>query len=439
VSTDPLERLTREVRFARERIIVHILPGIFLSVSAFAIASLTYSILETGGLNPGNFWIARLASLYIGYILASAYSAYRLFSILSRHLVDSGLVSYRAARDRGDKDAILILYRGGILKKNLPSPTTALILTLGTLGIAYPFLLYVYEKNLREHAYGEEKIFLGEPGVNRTSVEHFLIDIAATLLTLGLYMVYWGYRAPTVYNRHIGRMHSSGSGPVITQTYTPRTIESPVFILTGSLLVGVGLTGFLGAFGVKVNLLLGLGMGFAAAYASLRLRWRSVAAHVFGLLGLIYLFFALGSIAGFIGAPGYIDFIQNTQQQMQEIMSSDPLVLARNIYFNNLVIAGVESVPIMGLILLGIGVSNASIFYGAFLNQSILLHGNPSPLLLFIMPHTFLELLSYAIMAAGSIRLAYDRERKAAILLIAGIITLLIAAFVESYTIVLSR
>ncbi len=436
-----LEKLVEKIRFYPERLTPHLLPGLFLGVGLLAISSLVYSLLMTGT-GGSTTWYTPLVGFYVVYILASSISSYRLLKHAHRHLVDSGIVSYLKAKELGDKDAIIKLYRGGLLKKDLPSPITGLVLVIASLGIAYPVILYIVEKNLREHIIGEEKTFLYvEPGIRRIGVENLLVDLAATLLTLGFYMVYWSWRIVRVYNDHVLRMHVY---PKLEKVKAPAPVgdvvySSPVFIITGSLLVGTGLTGFLGITGFKTHILLSLGFGLLIAYYSVKYSRKGLSKHIFGLLGIIYLFFALGSIAGFLAYPGYIDYVNNVQGSLKHLLSQDLYVLARNIYVNNLVIASAETVPVIGLIYLGIGLGSASIYFGAFTAQSILVHSDPSPLLLFIMPHTFLELLAYALMATASTRLIMDREKKGIVLAGIGLLVLLLAAFVEAYTIVLSR
>ncbi len=436
-----LEKLVEKIRFYPERVTPHLMPGLFLGVGLLAISSLVYSVLM-GGVGGSTAWYTPLVGFYVIYVLASSISSYRLLKHTHRHLVDSGIVSYLKAKELGDKDAIIKLYRGGLLKKDIPSPITGFILVIATLGIAYPVILYITEKNLREHIIGEERTFLYmDPGVKRIGIENLLVDLAATLLTLGFYMIYWSWRVVKVYNEHVLRMHIY---PRLEKVKAPSPrgdviYSSPIFIITGSLLVGTGLTGFLGIAGFKTHILLSLGFGFLIAYYSIRYSRSGLARHVFGLLGIIYLFFTLGTIAGFLAYPGYIDYVNNVQGSLKHLLSQNLYVLTRNIYVNNLVIATAETVPVIGLIYLGIGLGSSSIYFGAFTAQSILVHGDPSPLALFIMPHTFLELLAYALMAAASIRLIIDREKKGVILAVIGLLVLLLAAFVEAYTIVLSR
>lgn len=436
-----LEGLLSVLEFRRERITPHVLPGFFLGTSLFVISSIIFNLAFSGLENLEELWYYNLAALYPVYIMAAAYSSYRLLKTTHRHLVDSGLYSYVAARRLGELDAIRKLYRGGLARKELPSPVTGLILSIFSLGLAYPIILYVCEKNLRDHAYGEEKTFHGSSRISRISAEHLFIDLAATFLTLGFYLVYWSYRVVSVYNRHIRRMH----GPEIVEEQPSIGLpaepveRSPIFIVAGSLITGLGLAGFLGALGIKTHLLYAVGIGLLVTYYSIRFSRKNLTSHVFGLLGIIYLFFALGTLLGLIVMPGYTDFLQSIQEQLGRIRSNDPMILTRNIFFNNLVIASAEIIPFIGPIMLGIGLGNSSIFVGVYLGRSLATSGDPSVLLLFIMPHTFLELLSYSLMAAASIRIVRDREAKGVFLGVVGIIVLLLAALVESQTIILSQ
>ncbi len=440
--SEGLEQLLSALEFRRERIVPHVLPGVFLGMSLFVISSIIFTVAFSGLENLEELWYYNLVSLYIVYIMAAAYSSYRFLKTTHRHLVDSGLYSYVAARRLGDLDAIKKLYRGGLAKKELPSPITGLILSIFSLGLAYPIILYVCEKNLRDHIYGEEKTFLGRAGTSRISAEHLFIDLAATFLTLGFYLIYWGFRVVSIYNRHISRMHG-GTVAIAEQPYTEPVVEtverSPIFIIVGSLIMGLGITGFLGAMGIKAHLFYAVGIGLLVTYYSIRFSKKSIVGHVFSLLGIIYLFFALGTLLGLIVTPGYVDFLHSIQEQLDRIRTNDLVTLTRNIFFNNLVIALAEVVPLIGPIMLGIGLSNSSIFVGVYLGESLATSGDPSVLFLFIMPHTFLELLAYAVMAAASIRLVRDRESRGMMLVAVGILVLLLAAFVESQTIMFSQ
>lgn len=89
-----LEKLVRSFEFRKETFIPHIFPGIMLIISLPAYVSLIYSIMFHGVQEAASSWYTSLAALYVGYILASAISIYRLLKITHTHLVNSGITSY---------------------------------------------------------------------------------------------------------------------------------------------------------------------------------------------------------------------------------------------------------------------------------------------------------------------------------------------------------
>ncbi len=439
-----LERLVKETRFEKEITSPHLLPGFFLVISLAAISASVFTVLMEGEEALTRSWYSSLILLYIGYVVASSYSIYRLLKRLHRHLIDSGITSYLLARQKHDLDAIKKLYMGGLLRREIPSPITGFILGIVSFGLAYPLLLYIVEKNLRRHIYGEEKTFLGKSSVKTIGVEHLLLDIAATLLTFGVYMMYWCWRVVKTYNTHISNMHEKEKplvelGEVVQygmKPYPEPLTSSPVLIL-GLYLIGVGVVGILGTLGLKTHLVLAIATGLLIGYISYTNRFKPVVKHVFKLLGYIYLFLVLISIAGLLASPGYMDFYESTKQQVSRVLSRDFWVLTRNIFTNNLAISLMELIPIIGLIYLGIGLGNAAVFIGIATATS-LVRGEPPPLLVYVSPHTFLELLAYAIMASASTRMLRGDGLKNILLITTGIAILFLAAMVESLIILFS-
>jgi hypothetical protein len=442
-----LKKLIEEIRFREENPAPHLLPGIFLVSSLFVISSIIFVVITEGEEALGKVWYSNLAMLYIGYILASAYSSYRLLKNTHRHLVDSGIVSYAKAREINDLEAIRKLYIGGLLRRDIPSSLTGFILGIVSAGLSYPVILYIVEKNLRRHIVGEEKTFLGSTSIRVIGVENLLIDLAATLLTFGAYMIYWPYRVIKVYNTHINTMHKGEVKPrrvmegVIEEytqppTYPEPLTSSPILIL-GLTLIGIGVTGLTGAMGLMVHLPVAVAIGLLLALQSYKWRNTGLAVQVFGILSYIYIFSILISIAGYLGSPGYLGFYETTRETVSRLISRNYWVLVRSIYVNNLAIALLELVPVIGLIYLGIGVGNASIFIGV--SAALTRHGGLTVLSLYLSPHTFLEFLAYAVMASASTRIIVWRGWKNFVLILVGLGILLLAAMVESLLVILFR
>jgi len=216
-----LDRLVSRIRFEREPLINHILVPIGLIVSLPVITVLSVRV-QVGGLSSlWGAWYYPLASLYLAYTVFSAYSAYRLSKIVMVHLVDSGLTSYYWLRNMGDDDAVVRLYKSGLRKKGLPSPPTSLILCLITGGLAYPVILHMVERVFSHHAYGEEKKFLGHSQAKPLSLGQGILDIAASTLTIGVYLFYWIRRFIKTYNNHIELVHSRHPEPPVPGSHSP--------------------------------------------------------------------------------------------------------------------------------------------------------------------------------------------------------------------------
>lgn len=433
-----LEKLVRSFEFRKETYIPHIFPGIMLIISLPAYISLIYNIMFHGVQEATSIWYTSLATLYIGYILASAISIYRLLKITHTHLVNSGITSYYWLKKLDDYDSIIKLYRSGVMRRDLPSPLTGLIATLLSGGIAYPILLYVVDKTMRDHYYGEEGKFLGIHITNRINVEHGLVYVAATLLTVGLFLIIWDYIIVRNYNRHVKTIHGSHPEPpstiTTTLTYGEHGGEIPILALSLAFL-GAGIYGLLGIIGFMNHLTGTIGYGLLIAGIAAYYRRKSFSSQVGRVYGFIYLSFILFSIIGYTSAQTYYSLYEETSKQLVELRTNDLFNLTRNIFINNFIISFISTIPIIGPLYLGVGLGNAALYYGVAINIA-LSKGNLSILLLPLMPHAILELLAYAFFASLSMRIFIEKESKFTIYFVISALILFTAAFIEALSVV---
>ncbi len=431
-----LEKLITMIRFEKEKILPHIIPGIMLFISLPAYASVLYNIY-LGNNDLTSLWYTRLATLYVGYVLSSAYSAYRIYRLLHRHLVDSGIISYYWLKKINDIDSIIKLYRTGLFKRELSSPITVFLITLFSGGLAYPIFLFIAEKTLRNHAYGEESKFIDRPTTSRIGVEHGLLFFAAVILTMGLYLIYWGYRVASIYNKHIDIIHANHPDlPRIQYNFVTEYQENIPVLSLGLVFAGIVFYGLASLYGLPCYLPSIIGYGALLGCIALSYRRADFPKQLLLTYGFVYLIFLATTAIGFIGAPAYTDFYQKIEEQLAGLRSHDFSTLVLNIFFNNLGISIVAISPLIGAIYLGLGLGNSGLMYGIILSLSIL-HNNYSALILPIMPHAILELFAYSVFVVISTRIMHEETRKILVWLLFGVSILLLAAIVESLLIIL--
>ena len=446
-----LEELINSFRFNKEPTLLYILPGIFLIISLPTMTVLVFHSLFYGVEESLLLWYRSLAALYLGYVLAASYTGYRLYSVVRKHLVDSGITSYYWLKKKGDVESVKKLYLGGLMRKTLAAPATVFTIVLLSGGLAYPIFLYMAEERLREHAYGEEKKFLGRLITKRIGVENALIDLAATLLTLGGYLSFWGYRIAYIYNRHIDLVH--GKHP---ESPTPLNIEENKETLTtsgdkepegtkgiglailGLVFLGIGVYGFLGYMGLPCYFPALLGYGSLIATVALLYRTKKSSIQVLYTYLIVYCVFISFTLIGFLGANAYLGLYNEMKQGMKQIVSRDLFTITRNIFINNMAISAISLVPVIGPFYIGVGLGNAGLFYGVLLHDSFM-QGNFSPIILLVLPHSIIELLAYSIFVSASTRIIIDKTRRAVEKIFLGIIVLLLAAIIEGLTIISAK
>jgi len=431
-----LENMVSSIRFTREPTYIYVLPGIFLAISIPALIAISFTAALQGIEKALASWYRLLAPLYAGYWLSSSYLAYRSTRLVAKHLVDSGITSYYWLKRKGDVDAVKALYRGALLRKTLPSPTTSLLLAIVTGGLAYPIILHIIEKTIRDHCHGEEAVFLGRPGTMRIGVERGLLDISASVLTLGLYLVYWCLRFVKTYNNHVKIIHGNHPEPPSSVTTYKEALPSFSTLALSMVFLSAGIYGLLGLYGLPSYPMTALGYGLLLASYAVSQRRGSMYSQALRIFVFIYLVFISATLVGFIGSPAYLQLAGETQKYMQAIMSRDPVTLTINIFLNNYALSLISLAPLVGSLYIGMGLTNAGVFYGVALLTSIA-KGDYSALTLLLMPHAILELFGYALFTTISTRVVYMGARSLAKAVILGSLVLLLASVVESATILI--
>jgi len=366
------------------------------------------------------------------YIIGSAIISYVMFDRLNHHLHYSVLESYIRAKKRGYN--VRLLFRASLLKKNTPSPITALLLNLFLLGIPFPILLWYFEKTIREHSRLEEQLFTGRRVTSRIDAGNLLLDLLLTGVTLGLWLCYWCYRATKIYNEHIDRVHR---GVVEQPSFTAvASIESNTIIPSMILLV-TGVYTLLLIAGIPVYPMAVLSMASLYAYTVYRLRHMSFLKHTFILLGLEYTILACLGLIGFTGYSFYKALFEQVEESLPR--EHDLLSLTTAIFQNNLVITLAAIIPYIGVLYAGFALSNTGFVFGLILGTRYYSGEGLGSLQLFVMPHTFLELLAYALASAIAPRVFSQSVKTSVKQALLAVAVLFIAAVVESYTIILVK
>ncbi|MEM4717694.1 MAG: hypothetical protein QXE81_02905 [Desulfurococcaceae archaeon] len=447
-----LGEIIRSYTFRKINTTLHVLPGIFLFISLVMITSWLGIVIrnlprvEADGLitlEELPYYAFALIQWglvgLIGFTIASMISIYKALNDSRKHIYESSVVSYYF------KGGITVegLYQyliNSYSRSLLPSPITGLVLCFLTTGVAYPVLLFLAEKHIRDHATIEESAFIKERLTRTYTTSRVLLDIVLIAITLGLYLIYMGYRFSKTFNRHIEIIHSSHpTPPTYSIVHVPeyaRDANASLMILI--ILLGVFIGAFLSSIGFLVGNFFGYIYGFILAYLTTRvskLGFRRT---------LIYIFISLyiigygGLLNGLLSYEHLAPLLKYYHEYLKDIsgvvQENNPLFSTIYIFTNNLVISLSSIVPYAGSIIVSMGVYNAGFILGLITGAgsvSIL-----NSLLVFFYPHALLELLGYAILVSSS-GFVLRSPSRFVIYAIFGIMILLLAASIEVLTIML--
>lgn len=357
------------------------------------------------------------------YVMGSAIISYMMFNTLHDHIFYSVTETLLKLMESGELRIEQIL-DPEYTRAKLPSPITALILTLLTGGMAFPVLIYLFEKRIRIHDAIESKIKKQEP-YSQIDIGNFLLDLVLLVITLGLWLSIWVWRAITIYNRHVRSKHLQLE---VGETLLPS--PRPILIIP-LILMAISVLVFLSLMNIPVIPLPQLFIAFLMTYTAYVFRRKRLVYQVTALIILQYI--VLGSI-GLIGFLAY-DFyspLLNAFERLSEGLSEDFTSLSLMIFQNNLRITIIGLIPFIGPIIAGYAIGNTAFLYG------LIIYERPPALSLFLMPHVFIEFLSYGLSIAIATRIPIEGRRLLPYVLI-SITVLFIGAVVESLLIFMMR
>ncbi|MEM1834147.1 MAG: hypothetical protein QXO80_02905 [Thermosphaera sp.] len=424
-----LEALVKTFTFEPINVYVHLFPGIF--ITGFLLTALM-SILEITSLNIGLITASSVSSFMIGAMLASGISSYILLDRVLNHLYISGVATYYFV---GGNSFVAGLYylKNRLSKNKLPSPATGLILSLMTMGLAYPVILSLVEKTLRDHMIDEEEVLLKQRVSPYYYGERLLIDVALTFFTLGMYLIYQPFRVVKSFNAHIELIHSSHPNPPSTPKTEQTRVEvsRPTAFFLGTLIVFGAMHGVLGYLGIPSIFIMYYGVGLLWSFLNYRLRSLSRRRLLLMNFLIIYFLIIFSTFIGILGYRIYGAIFEGFMESAETLRNATIHELSMRIFFNNAGIALASIVPFIGTIPMTMGVGNAGVLIGAIIPERLAI-GDYTPLLIYIMPHAILELLAYSFFVTSAFELKTSRALR---LIIVGLLTLGLAAVVEALSI----
>ncbi|WP_440059296.1 hypothetical protein ACSU1N_05785 [Thermogladius sp. 4427co] len=419
-----LDTFISSMRFERMSQLIHVFPGLFVFLGSLGVLSIILSILYMSQSIPPLTSI--LLVFFYAFIISASISAYKILKAVTTHFYDSAVVIYYWSRKENFENVLNYL-RERREVRNLPSPATGLVLTLLAGGFAYIPLLYFIEKNLRIHVRTEEQILFGTSSIRESSLSDFISDLVLTIGSLGLYLSFWAKRIIYLYNRHIDSVH--GNHPNPPKEFRPVAEGGAVGLsMVGLLLIVFGVDIILAYLGFASHYHIALLLGSLLSYYGSKYSDRP---HISLLASyaLIYAGFVMSTVIGVAGFRNYLSLTEAFRKTAGELKSLGFFQLAFYIFLNNASIAVSSLPPIAGPFILGNGVSNSGVIYGTLLGA-----GQATPFL-FVMPHTPLELLGYALFSTASALLLRE-DKRFTIYAVAGILVLLTAAMIEASLIV---
>ncbi len=441
-----LERIVKEAKFNKISLFHTLIP---IPLVIFILAMIKYINIFVERVMTGkpygeiDITTTSLLGFYIVYLIGAAASIYILYSKLIDHVIYSSMTLYYWSKHH-DID-FKIVFRCAVEKKKIPSPTTALLLTLLSMGIAYPILLWLFEKAIRDHAVLEEDALFKERFTSSIDVGYLLLSLGLTVLSFGAYLTFWIYRAIRVFNKHIMLIHKSHpSAPtresVITTILIPEHYGvSPIYILGTIVIVLLSMVVFtiLSFLNKTIYPLFVLGYSFIFAYIAWSLRKMPIVTQSFLVLALEYFFITVSALIGYSSYNLYSNVLESFRKSIEVLTGSGDLyIISSNIFLNNVKILIGGLIPVLGQSLVGYAVSNTGFILGLLMGFAGGVKGFSMLIALFTMPHSPLELYAYALAASISTKIGMYSEKKLALYSVIALLILLLAAYVEAYLII---
>jgi len=446
---DPLKTYVYGLKFERISYLPIAIPFILLLASTVFLSIGIPSLLETY-LRSGMGEVtseSMLKTLFFnwglvllgGYTIASAFSSYYLLRKLFKHIYDSAVTTYYLT-GRSSLESLVNILDYEFKKHTLPAPTTGLLLSILTTGIAYPVLLLICESALRDHALNEEKTLLKTQITSTRREVDIAVDIVLLLVTLGAYGLYIALRYMRVYNKHYELIHSSHPNPPsqLTQGNTfIETTPSTYSLLLTTVIITPLATIIYSILGLTPLFFIPLSFGIILGASVFTMGKKGAGKTVLTAFTLLYVVLISGFITGLLQSGSFSNYFESIERNLSRYAGmEDPLLQILVIYLNNFSIAISAVIPIIGQYYLASGVYNAGLVLGYVLSTNT---GRSLDVLrLLLLPHTLMEILAYSIIASSSTYLL-SNQRVFTKLLLLGLIVLFLAALVEEATILLLK
>jgi hypothetical protein len=446
---DPLKIYVYGLKFTRTSYLPIAIPFILLLTSTVFLSIGIPSLLETylrsgmGEVTSESMFKTLFFNwglvLLGGYTIASAFSSYYLLKKLFKHIYDSAVTTYYYT-GRSSLESLVNILDYEFKKHTLPAPTTGLILSILTAGIAYPVLLLISESALRDHALIEEKTLLKTQITSTRREIDIAVDIALLLVTLGAYGLYIALRYMRVYNKHYELIHSSHPNPpsqLLQGNISIETTPSTYSLLLTIVIITPLITTIYSILGLTPLIFIPISSGIILGASIFTMGKKGARKAILTAFTLLYVVLISGFITGLLQSGSFGSYYESIERNLSRYAGiEDPLLQILVIYLNNFSIAISAVIPIIGQYYLASGVYNAGLVIGYVLSTNT---GRSLDVLrLLLLPHTLMEILAYSIIASSSTYLL-SNQRVFIKLLLIGLIVLFLAALVEEATILILK
>ncbi|MEM4810253.1 MAG: stage II sporulation protein M [Desulfurococcaceae archaeon] len=441
--SDQLFEVIKTFIFNKESPVLYVLPSLFLVPAvilflSFLDEALTGYITQGDVLIPGTI-IQWAFTMFLAYMISSSVASYKILRLIRKHLYESSVTTYYFTRNK-DFMSLLQYLKNAMSSTEMPSPVTGVVLSIVTGGISYPIISCVIEKVLREHMNMEERALLKQEFTKRYGGLRSLLQLILMVLTLGVYLMHQTWKTISLYNKHVETIHKDHPNPPSSVSINIEG-EGPPYasqaFFHGVILLAMALFILLSCFGLFTTSLVAIGIGALWSVFILLNSHRSVKNLVIINIATAYLLIISGLFMGIAGFNTY-SFYFYYLESLEAITKQTPLFISIYIFINNAVVSLPAIIPYVGLIPLTTGILNAGLIIGLeAMRRCVNIACVLGLMTILIYPHTVLELLAYAVIASSISK--WGKWREFSKLLIIGLIVLLIAALVETATLMALR
>lgn len=443
--TSRIREVIEKTGFNREKPHLYILTSIIAPFEAITILMLMNIAVSSQNMEviESSIRLSHFAVLMLGYVLGSTYLSYRATKLVKEHLFLSNLSTYAYAREKDDRERLLALFKSSLARSEIPSPITSLILNIITLGLFFPILLHILESNIRKHARSEETLFYNKSLTRETGFSTLLLDLSALLVTLFIYMIPRVLRFVRVFNKHVDTVHTGVKQyPYTQETIIEKPIESPLLGIA-LILLTISIHSLLSL--INISLIAGIGyvLALPALYTVYTLRNASIYKQIIVAYMIIYLILCSTILIGYIHSNASVPMAESFYKSTRDIyekFGTDVSSYFEYIFMNNFVISASSIVSTINPVLLFHAIANAGVILGGLSFKLVVEKGLQTiiaMLLFLVWPHVLLELLSYGIFLVLAVNIDNWNWRRILIFFSTALLILIVAAFVESLTIVI--